>query len=351
VALTSSPGAKAASPLEQRPLPFVSVVVPVRNEERYIFDCLAALRAQDYPRERFEVIVVDGLSTDGTAAALEQARTRFGLPDRVLVNERQRTSAARNLGVAQARGDVVVFVDGHTRVDPGFLSASVRALAESGADAVGGPIRTEGRSAAGEAIALAMSSPFGVGDAAFRHAHSEQWTDSVAFGAYRRDVFERVGGFADVDRGEDDEFNYRLRDAGGRIVLSPEIRSTYYCRESFDALARQYWFYGLAKASVLQHHPQRLRPRHLVPSAVVALLFGGLLFGGTMKPLGKLAGLAGFAYAGANAFATFRLAREHRREARYLPLAFACIHLPAGAGMIVGFAKGLIGPTKPDAHA
>jgi hypothetical protein len=76
-----------------------------------------------------------------------------------------------------------------------------------------------------------------------------------------------------------------------------------------------------------------------------------LLFGGAIKPLGKLAGLAGFAYAGANAFATFRLAREHRREARYLPLAFACIHLPAGAGMIVGFAKGLIGPTKPDAHA
>src|SRR5690606_677743 len=143
-----------------------------------------------------------------------------------------------------------------------------------GADVAGGPIETRGHGAIGRAIALAMSSRFGIGDTAFRDpSASLQETDSVPYGAYRRSVFERVGNLAeDIDRGEDDEFNYRVRDAGGRIVLSPEIRSTYYCRDTFPALARQYWNYGIAKAEVLRRHPGRLRARHLVPSALVAAL-------------------------------------------------------------------------------
>jgi hypothetical protein len=189
-----------------------------------------------------------------------------------------------------------------------------------------------------------MSSRFGIGDTAFRDAGAGlQEADSVPYGTYRREVFERAGNLAeDIDRGEDDEFNYRLRDAGGRIVLSPEIRSTYYCRDSLTGLARQYWGYGLAKAEVLRRHPNRLRTRHLVPSAFVGVLGGGLLLGGVIRPLGRLAALAGASYVGANVLATLRLAREHKREARHLPLAFACIHLPAGAGMLVGFVRGAL---------
>jgi glycosyltransferase involved in cell wall biosynthesis len=334
-------------------LPFVSVIIPVRNEAGFIGRCLQAIAAQDYPKDRFETIVLDGGSTDSTEDEVRVTAEAAGLTIFYAPNPRHTTAAGFNLGLTLAHGDVIVRLDGHSKPTNDFLSASVRVLQATGADAVGGPIETRGFGEVGRAIALAMSSRFGIGDTAFRDADAGlQETDSVPYGAYRRDVFERVGPLAeDIDRGEDDEFNYRLRDAGGRIVLSPEIRSTYYCRESLDALARQYWAYGLAKAAVLQRHPQRLRPRHLVPSALVAVLGGGLLFGVLIKPLGKLAAIAGIAYAGANALATFRLAREHRREARYLPLAFACIHLPAGAGMIVGFAKGLIGPTKPDAHA
>lgn len=324
-------------------LPFVSVVVPIRNEEGYILGCLESLAGQDYPRACFEVIVVDGLSTDGTHREIEQSRVSFGLPDMLLRNERRTTSAARNLGVEAARGEVIVFVDGHTRIDPTFLSAGAQALLSSGADCVGGPIRTEGRGRVGSAVALAMSSPFGVGDATFRYSRNEQWTDTVAFGAYKREVFERLGAFADVDRGEDDEFNYRLRSNGGRILLTPAIGSVYYCRDSLRGLWRQYWGYGLAKASVLSMHPERLRLRHVVPSALVLTLAGGSLLTLVERRFGWLVALTGGCYGAANLLASLRLSSSAgAKGARYLPACFATMHFAAGTGMLAGLARHLL---------
>ena len=319
----------------------MSIILAVRNEEGFIGACLDALAGQDYPRERFEVLLIDGASDDTTLFEARMAAERHGLPVEVRTNARRSTAAGLNLGLALARGSVIIKVDGHTLVDPTFVSASVDALQRHEADAAGGRIRTLARTEAGRAIALAMSSRFGVGDAAFRHADQPQWTDSVAFGAYRRDVFERVGRFAeDIDRGEDDEFNYRLRDHGGRILLTPAIGSVYYARDSLGALLRQYWSYGLAKANVLLRHPRRLRPRHLVPSTFVLTLAAGVL----LCPLGRrfawLTALAGGAYAAANVFATLLIAGRHgRRTALYLPFAFATIHLAAGAGLIAGLMR------------
>jgi glycosyltransferase involved in cell wall biosynthesis len=329
-------------------LPLVSVIIPVRNEEGYIGRCLQALAAQDYPHERLEVFVLDGGSTDATEYETQHAANAVGLTVFYAPNPGKTTAKGFNLGLTLAHGQIIVKVDGHTRVAPDFISANVRALQASGADAVGGPIETRGHGAVGRAIALAMSSRFGIGDTAFRdEGASEQWTDSVPFGAYRRDVFERIGGFAeDIDRGEDDEFNYRLRQAGGRILLSPAIRSTYYCRSDFEALARQYWGYGLAKATVLQRHPDRLRPRHLVPSALVATLAGGALLSVLDRRFGWLAALAGGTYAAAAWLAALKATKGDGREARNVALAFACIHLPAGAGMLVGLIRGAVSQTR-----
>jgi glycosyltransferase involved in cell wall biosynthesis len=320
-------------------MPFVSVIMAVRNEEGYIGPCLQALAQQDYPREGFEVIVLDGESTDATRAEAEQAAEDFGVPDAFLTNRRHTTATGLNLGLSIARGSVVIKVDGHTLVDPHFISASVEALRKSGADAVGGPIRTMGRDPIGQAIALAVSSPFGVGDAAFRHSDKEQWTDSVAFGAYRRAVFERLGGFdEDADRGEDDEFNYRLRDSGGRILLTPAIGSVYYARSSYAALARQYWGYGLAKAEVLRKHPGRLRWRHLVPSALVLALASTQLLSLSGPRFKRLFGLIAAGYGAFCHCAALWIALKGRHW-RLLPLiqcAFPAMHLPAGAGFIAG---------------
>jgi glycosyltransferase involved in cell wall biosynthesis len=138
--------------------PFVSVIMAVRNEEGYIGPCLQALAQQDYPRERFEVIVLDGESTDGTMAEAQRAAQELGVPDAFLTNQKRTTASGMNLGLSLARGEIIIKVDGHTLVDPHFVSASVRALHESGADAVGGPIRT--RDARSVRRSPAVSSPW-----------------------------------------------------------------------------------------------------------------------------------------------------------------------------------------------
>jgi succinoglycan biosynthesis protein ExoA len=328
----------------QSELPLVSVIVPVLNEQGYIGRCLLALAEQDYPRESFEVFVLDGGSRDATVYETQRTAESAGLTIFFAPNPGRTTAAGFNLGLSLAHGEVIIKVDGHTRVAPDFLSASVYALRESGADAVGGPIETRGYGPVGRAIAAAMSSSFGIGDTAFRHEEApEQWADSVPYGAYRREVFERVGNFAeDIERGEDDEFNIRLRRSGGRILLSPSIQSVFFCRSTFAGLARQYWGYGLAKAAVLRKHPSGLRPRHLVPSALVLALAGGVLLTIVDVRFGLVALLAGGAYMIANLLASLKTARATGVNPLYLSFAYVCIHLPAGAGMIVGLLRGLL---------
>ena len=330
--------------------PFVSVIIPVLNEEGFIGRCLQSLAQQDYPRELTEIIVLDGGSTDGTEYETEKTAESADLTVFFAPNPKRTTAAGRNLGLTLAHGDVIIHLDGHTRVTANFISANVGVLQKSGADAAGGPIETRGHGVVGRAIALAMSSSFGIGDTAFRHVDAGlQDADSVPFGAYRREVYERVGNYDEtMNRGEDDEFNYRLRSAGGRIVLSPEIRSTYFCRDTLGGLARQYWGYGLAKAGVLGRHPERLRARHLIPSALVVALGGGSLLSMLDRRFSWLPALAGGAYAVAAGLASWRIAANgNKQEARYLPAAFACIHLPAGAGFLLGLVRARLSKAFP----
>ncbi len=315
----------------------------MRNERRYIERCLRSLAAQDYPRDRFEVIVVDGGSTDGSRELVESIRDE--LPSlRVVENRGKHTSRGLNIGLAFARGEVIARVDAHASVAPDFLTESVAALRRTDADAVGGPIETLGEGPAGEAIALAVSSPFGVGNAVFRYSQREQWTDTVAFPAYRRDVFDRIGPFSEIDGGEDDEFHLRLLDAGGRILLTPRIRSTYYARRSYAELARQYFGYGQAKVVVLSRHPRRVRLRQLVPSAFLVALVASFfvaLFGGVLVlPLAIIGG----AYLAASLAVSIAVARTHGwRHLPRLPFAFVCMHLAYGLGSLSGLLRRSVG--------
>ncbi len=344
-------------PTEQQMLPYVSVVVPARNEESFITRCLQALQAQDYPRERFEVIVVDGESTDATSKEVREMALAYGIPDVFKSNPSHTTPAGFNIGILNAGGEIIIKVDGHTRVDPDFISASVKALQDSGADAVGGRIRTRGHGPEGRAIAMAMTSPFGVGDAAFRHSENPGsepravWTDSVPYAAYRRDVFSQIGGFAeDIEFGEDDEFNYRLREKGGRILLSPNIKSVYFSRPKLADLLKQYWNYGQAKFEVLKRHPRRTGPRHLVPAALVFTIGTGTLLTLLRRKVSWLAVAAAGTYAAANAVASLRIGLDgNKQELPYLPLAFGAIHFGAGAGMLMGIWKALT-KSKQESH-
>jgi succinoglycan biosynthesis protein ExoA len=317
--------------------PFVSVIVPVRNEARTVEACLYSIAAQTYPRDRLEVLVVDGMSDDGTPQIVSRFAAESTVDARLLRNPRRLPAAAMNLALDAARGDIIVRLDGHAAAAPDFLARSVALLEDSGADCAGGVIESVGDTPAGEAIALAMASRFGVGGARFRTGGEAGPADTVAFGAYRRDVFARIGRFAeDIEGGEDDEFNYRLLDAGGRIVLDPAIRSRYLVRGDLRSLWRQYFRYGRAKPEVLRRHPAQARLRQLAPPAFVLALGAGAVIAprAGLAPLRALAAAYAVAAAGASLLAALPAGKP--RALPRLPAAFACMHVAYGLGFWAG---------------
>jgi len=320
-------------------LPFVSVIMPIRNEAAFIERSLGAVLAQDYPHDRMEVLVADGMSTDDTRAIVQQLAARHAdIQVRLIDNPGKIVPTGFNAALAQARGDVIVRVDGHTIIAPDYVRECIAALERSGADNVGGRMVAVGTTALGQAVALATSSRFGVGGARFHYSDREEWVDTVYMGAWPRRVFEQLGGFdPELVRNQDDEFNYRLRAQGGRILLSPRIRSQYHNRTSLRSLWRQYYQYGFYKVRVLQKHPRQMRPRQFVPPAFVTSFLGGALLFPLNKRLRVLWALVISAYAVANLMASWRIARKAgRAHLQRLPLVFSILHFSYGLGFLHG---------------
>jgi succinoglycan biosynthesis protein ExoA len=327
----------------QSELPLVTAIVAMRDEEAYIGKCLDSLAAQDCPSARLEVLVVDGRSTDRSREVV--SARQVSMPHlRLLDNERRISPAAFNIGIREARGQVLIIISAHCFLAPDYVSSCVEYLNKTDADCVGGPIETIGETDTARAIALAMSSPFGVGDALFRYSEREQYVDTLAFGAYRRDVFERVGLFDEELVGsEDDEFNYRLRSHGGKLLLTPAIKSFYYGRGSFAALCRQYFRYGLGKVRVVARHPKLVRLRHFIPALFVASLVVSALLSLVSPWFALLLALIVGCYLVFSLWASVRIAAsEGWRYLPFLPAAFACLHLSYGAGFILGVARFLV---------
>lgn len=322
--------------------PRVTVIMPIRNEEAFIGRSLGAVLGQDYPAERMQVLVADGMSDDGTReviAGLAAAHPRHTVE--IVDNPGRIVPTGFNAALDRATGDVVVRVDGHTIIAPDYVTQCTRALASSGADNVGGRMDAVSEGPVGAAIALATSSPFGVGNSLFHYASGEHWVDSVYMGAWPREVFDRVGRFdPEMVRNQDDEFNYRLASQGGRILLTDAIRSQYYNRSSLRSLLRQYRQYGHWKVRVLQKHPRQMSARQFAPPALVAGLVGGAVLAPVSRPVRRLwLGLAG-AYALANLGASLSIARKAgRSHLRYLPIVFGALHLGYGAGVLGGLVR------------
>lgn len=351
--------------------PLVSVVLAVRNEAPFVEEVVRAVLTQDYPQERLEVIVADGMSEDGTRARVQ----RLAAADprlRLLDNPRRITPAGVNVGIQAARGDVLVWVSGHAVLPPTYVQECVEHLeAESrkpGAEcgpcdllAVGGAWDCLGRGAMGEAIARATSSVFGVGNALYRTSGASRTpvaVDTVPFWAMRRQVFERLGLFREeMLCHEDYEFNYRFRRAGGQILLLPWLRAKYYSRSTLPDLARQCSRYGFWKGRFLRSHPASWQWRHLVPPLFVAALLAGIAAAFVSRAGAvALAVLLG-AYLGFLLLAAFTLSFRPRpaeagasRLALFALLAgvLATVHLCWGAAVWAGLWRGPVrGPTPP----
>jgi glycosyltransferase involved in cell wall biosynthesis len=315
--------------------------MPVRNEVDFIDESLGAVLAQDYPG-RMEVLVADGMSTDGTRERIAAATGRDSRV-RLIDNESRIVAPGLNRAVTQASGDVVVRVDGHCVIAPDYVRRCVAHLTAGEADGVGGSVETVGKGRVARAIALAMSSRFGVGDSAFRTLKNEtRLVDTVPFPAYSREIMRRAGPFdEELVRNQDDEYNTRVRARGGRILLAADVRSTYHSRPSFKSLWRQYFQYGYWKVRVFQKHPTQMRWRHFVPSLFVAgLATSAVLAGASWRPAGVLGAAGLVLYAGASAVATRRAtAKERLGLALDVLWSFWILHFAYGLGFLWGLIR------------
>ncbi len=314
----------------------VSIVIPCRNEKEYIGRCLDSFVTQNYPQELYEIFVCDGLSNDGTRDIVKKYSLKYK-NIKILDNKGVSAPKGMNLGIKHSKSDVIIIFGAHAYADKDFIKNNVEALQKPEVGCAGGPIKTISENQVGKAIALAMSSPFGVGNALFRFAEDEMYVDTVAFGAYRREVLDKIGYFdEELVRNQDDELNFRVCKYGYRILLSPKIKSVYYSRGSLKKLWKQYYQYGFWKVRVMQKHGKVASMRHLVPIAFVLSNILGIGLGVFFKPILVLWLIEAIMYIACNLIFTIKLGKKEPNTMKYLPIIFPILHISYGLGFLNG---------------
>lgn len=326
--------------------PSVSIIIPCRNEEEYIGKCLSSIIANDYPKSKLEVLVIDGRSQDKTRKIIKQCQPHYPFI-KLLDNPLKITPVAFNLGIKKAGGQLIMIMSSHCTYATDYISKSVKYLKKYKADSVGGvwKILPRKNRPLAKAITLALSHPFGVGNTHYRISSSQKprWTDAVAFGCYKKTLFKKIGLFNEkLIRGQDMEFNQRLKKAGGKILLAPDIIAYYYARTNFWSFCKHNFKNGTW--AILPFKYSQVMPvalRHLTPLiAVITLIiltiltiiipvFGWLLLGLILV------------YFLANIYASVKITLRQKRIIYLLimPITFTSLHLTYGLGSFWGLIK------------
>jgi cellulose synthase/poly-beta-1,6-N-acetylglucosamine synthase-like glycosyltransferase len=304
----------------------VSVVMPVLNEERHLEHAVRAIFTQDYPGP-MEACLALGPSTDATndvATRLQADEPRL----RTVDNPTGKTPAALNAAIRATQGDIVVRVDGHSVLSPGYITRAVQTLRRTGAANVGGVQKAVGTTPFEEAVAAAMASPFSMGGARFHTGGEGGPVDTVYLGVFAREAIEQVGLFDEsLIRNQDYELNIRLREAGYTIWFDPELEVEYRPRPTLRALARQYAEYGAWKRHVLRLHPKSLKIRQIVPPIALIALLASIV----LAPLAPITLVAPAIYLASIAAASFTTAP---RQALRLAIIFPTIHMSWAWGFL-----------------
>lgn len=318
----------------------IAIIIPTLNEERFIESCLASVRQQSYPFSKMDVMVIDGGSTDRTCEIVRALITDY--PNIRLINNPQRfQSAAFNIGVAASNAPYIIRLDAHATYDTNYIERCITLLTDHPEYGnVGGicEILPQNNSLTAEAIALLNHLPFGIGGAAFRVATTAQNVDSVPFGAFRREVVEQIGDMrADLARGEDNEYNARIRHAGFTVRLDPTIRSSYFARATWAAICRQMYLNGVSIGQLFFIDRSAIGLRHIVPLAFVSvLILAAILACFTAIGLYLFTAIL-IAYLFAALIADIRACCQHGWRFFFilLPL-FLSVHIAYGLGTIRG---------------
>jgi succinoglycan biosynthesis protein ExoA len=321
-------------------MPSVSVVVPVRNEARYIEQCLANLMRQSGQYRLYEIIIADGHSTDATAEIVARIAARDPRVQ-LIANPKQFVSGGLNLAIAQARGEIIIRADAHTEYAEDYVETCVRELLRTGADNVGGPALTRARSYFQHVNSAAYHSWFAVGGARFHDPHFSGEVDTVPYGCWWKHRLVQLGLFdEELVRNQDDELNLRIVRSGGRVWQSSSIRSWYYPRATPLALYKQYYQYGYWKVRVIRKHRLPASPRHLIPATAVVIATLLLLLAPFQKMALVTLLLLGGAYLSLSVVAAIGAARRARRWLLLPVLPFAFFLYHAGYGL--GFCRALL---------
>lgn len=313
----------------------VSVIIPCRNEENYIGKCLDSIINQSYGIENIEIMISDGLSEDNTVNIINEYQKKYGMI-RLLRNEKKVTPVAMNLGIKNSTGEIIIIFGSHAFMDKEYVRICVEKLENPEISCVGGKMISISENSNAEAISMAMSSPFGVGNALFRYSDKEEYVDTVAFGAYRKSIFDEIGLFDEqFVRNQDDELNFRVTKAGGKILLCPDIISYYYTRGSFSKLWRQYYQYGFWKVRVIQKHKRPASLRHIIPLLFTVGLFCGALLSLFSKAFMHIY-LSVIALYAVLAFVFASKVQTEKKHLLKIVYSFIILHLSYGMGFIDG---------------
>ena len=331
------------------PNPRVSIVLPCRNEQGFIQACLQSALDQEPPEGDFEILVADGMSTDGTREYLEQM-TRQHPRIRVLDNSGRIVSTGLNAAIRAARGDIIVRMDAHTIYAPDYVRQCLAVMDETGADNVGGPMQTTATTFMERAIRAVFHSNVAVGGARSHQTDFEGYVDTVIYGCWKKSLFERIGYFdEELVRNQDDEHNLRLSRAGGKIYQSPRIRSRYHVRGSLKTLFRQYMQYGYWKTLVIRKHQLPASFRHLVPGAFVGCVCLLTVLGLFWFPaFWGVLGLVTLYAAAALAISLVTAARTQWILLPVLPVVVWCFHFGYGYGFLRGVLDLVLLHNAPD---
>ena len=327
---------------------FVSVVIPCYNEERFILKALENL-ANQYENSHYEIIVVDGGSTDGTRDVVKQFReANPDLQITLVDNPARHIPTALNLGVAAARGGIIARMDAHAVPSSGYIRRCVEVLKQSDAGVVGMPchVLPGADTLLAHAIARGVSHPFGIGDAKYRlqaGAAQQEDVDTVAFACFRKSLWADLGGFNEsLLTNEDYDFNYRVRTTGRNVLLDRSEHCDYFARTGFRELAAQYRRYGSWKARMIRLHPGSTRLRHLVAPGFVLSLVLLIFLSIVWHPIGVVLGLEVGLYLVLSLWFSWQIGRQNGASVAMvpmMPLVFMTIHLSWGTSFLIGLVR------------